>query len=169
MSNRSKKDRLRSLVDLSIADAAGGGVIVVGIAGVVDGVGVTIAASVVVGIAGGIAVAVAGIDVVVVGGGVIVGVIVGIGAVRRRFQASRELVRLNMVPPLTTRSLRWVGVLLPSEEGGKWLAEVASCLAETLDPGERRRYVRSYRREVLRLIWVSWTEYLRESRHRELS
>ena len=148
MRNRGRKDRLRSLVDLSIADAAGGGVIVVGIAGIVDGGGVIVAAGVVV---------------------IIVGVIGIISAVRRRFQCSRELARLGMVPPLTTRSLRWVGVLLPCEEGSRWLAEVTSCLAETLDPGERRRYVRSYRRAALRLIWVSWTEYLRESRHQELS
>lgn len=70
---------------------------------------------------------------------------------------------------MTTRSLRWVCVLLPGEEGSTWLAEVASCLAETSDPGERRRHVRSYRRAVPQLIWVSWAEYLRKSRHRELS
>ncbi|MGH3546700.1 MAG: DUF4383 domain-containing protein [Pseudonocardiaceae bacterium] len=54
-------------------------------------------------------------------------------------------------------SLRWVGNLLPGEEGTAWWAEVISCLAETTDPGQRRDYVRSYRRSVPKLVWTSWT------------
>jgi uncharacterized protein DUF4383 len=54
-------------------------------------------------------------------------------------------------------SLRWVRGLLPGEEGTAWWAEVTSCLAETPDPGQRRQYVRSYRRSVPQLVWTSWT------------
>jgi hypothetical protein len=58
-------------------------------------------------------------------------------------------------------SLRWVGSLLPGEEGTAWWAEVISCLAETPDPGQRRNYVRSYRRSVPQLVWTSWTSQVR--------
>jgi hypothetical protein len=60
-------------------------------------------------------------------------------------------------PALGPRSLRWVRSLLPGEEGTAWWAEVTSCLAEASDPGQRRRYVRSYYRSVPRLLWTSWT------------
>jgi hypothetical protein len=62
---------------------------------------------------------------------------------------------------LASRSLRWVRGLLPGAEGKAWWAEVISCLAETPDPGERRQYVRSYRRSVPRLVWTSWTPRVR--------
>jgi len=58
-------------------------------------------------------------------------------------------------------SLLWVGSLLPREEGTAWWAEVTSCLAETSDPDQRRRYVRSYRRSVPQLVWTSWTSQVR--------
>jgi hypothetical protein len=62
---------------------------------------------------------------------------------------------------LAPRSLRWVRGLLPGAEGKAWWAEVISCLAEAPDSGERRRYVRSYRRSVPRLVWTSWTPQVR--------
>ncbi|MDQ3906458.1 MAG: DUF4383 domain-containing protein [Actinomycetota bacterium] len=61
-------------------------------------------------------------------------------------------------------SLGWVPYLLPHEEGMAWWAEVTSCLAETADAGERRRYVHSYRRSVPQLIWTSWTSQVRQAR-----
>jgi hypothetical protein len=36
-------------------------------------------------------------------------------------------------------SLRWIRSMLPGEEGTAWWAEVTSCLAETLDLGQRRQ------------------------------
>jgi hypothetical protein len=62
---------------------------------------------------------------------------------------------------LVPRSLRSVRGLLPGAEGQAWWAEVISCLAETPDSGERRQYVRSYRRSVPRLVWTSWTPQVR--------
>ena len=64
-------------------------------------------------------------------------------------------------PALGPRSLCWVRSLLPSEEGRTWWAEVTSCLAETSDPGQRRQYVRSYRRSVPQVVWTSWTSQVR--------
>lgn len=64
-------------------------------------------------------------------------------------------------PALGPSSLRWVRGLLPGEEGTGWWAEVTSCLAETPDPGQRRQYVRSYRRSVPQLVWTSWTSQVR--------
>ncbi|MCA1822234.1 MAG: DUF4383 domain-containing protein [Pseudonocardia sp.] len=61
-------------------------------------------------------------------------------------------------------SLGWVPGLLPREEGVAWWAEVTSFLAETADPGERRRYLRSYRRSVPQLVWTSWTSPVRHAR-----
>lgn len=61
-------------------------------------------------------------------------------------------------------SLSWVPGLLPGEEGRAWWAEVTSCLAETADPGERRRFLRSYRRSVPQLVWTSWTSGVRHAR-----
>ena len=61
---------------------------------------------------------------------------------------------------LGPRSLWWVGSLLPSE-GRAWWAEVTSCLAETPDPGQRRQYVRSYRRSVPQVVWTSWMPQVR--------
>ena len=58
-------------------------------------------------------------------------------------------------------SLRWIRGLLPDAEGEAWWAEVTSCLAETPDNGERRQYVRSYRRSAPRLVWTSWTPQVR--------
>jgi hypothetical protein len=60
--------------------------------------------------------------------------------------------------------LGWVPYLLPQDEGRAWWAEVTSCLAETADAGERRRYVRSYRRSAPQLIWTSWTSPIRQAR-----
>lgn len=61
-------------------------------------------------------------------------------------------------------SLGWIPGLLPREEGTAWRAEVTSCLAETADPAERRRYLRSYRRSVPQLVWTSWTSQVRHAR-----
>lgn len=58
-------------------------------------------------------------------------------------------------------SLRWVRGLLPGEEGTDWWVEMTACLAETPDPGQRRQYVRSYRRSVPQLVWTSWTSQVR--------
>lgn len=63
-----------------------------------------------------------------------------------------------VLPP---RSLRWVRGMLPRAEGMAWWAEMISCLAETPDPRQRRRYLRSYRRSVPQLIWTSWTSQVR--------
>jgi Domain of unknown function (DUF4383) len=62
----------------------------------------------------------------------------------------------------TAASLGWVAALLPRAEGMVWSTEVASCLAEAADPGERRRYLRSYRRSVPQLVWTSWTPQVRQ-------
>jgi hypothetical protein len=64
-------------------------------------------------------------------------------------------------PEQEPNSLRWVRRLLPGEESRAWWAEVISCLSETSDPGQRRQYVRSYRRSVPRLVWTSWTSRVR--------
>lgn len=64
-------------------------------------------------------------------------------------------------PPLESSSLRWVRRLLPGEESRAWWAEMISCLAETTDLAQRRRYVRSYRRSVPQLVWTSWTSRVR--------
>jgi Domain of unknown function (DUF4383) len=69
--------------------------------------------------------------------------------------------RCRPAPTLAPSSLRWVRNLLPGKEGAAWWAEVTSCLAETPDPGERRHYVRSYRRSAPQLIWTSWTPQVR--------
>jgi len=42
-------------------------------------------------------------------------------------------------PALGPISLRWIRSMLPGEEGTAWWAEVTSCLAETLDLGQRRQ------------------------------
>jgi len=100
---------------------------------------------------------------VVVGGGV-----EGLDVLHRR-RGSQALASRHTVSHLANpQSLRWVRGLLPDDEGAAWLAEVTSCLAETTDKGERRRYMRSYRRNVPQLIWTSWTEHLSASRQREL-
>lgn len=71
-------------------------------------------------------------------------------------------VRPAAPPPVPAlRSLRWVRGLLPEEEGTAWWAEVTSCVAEASDPGERRRYLRSYRQSIPQLIWTSWTSEVR--------
>ncbi len=71
---------------------------------------------------------------------------------------------IRTIRPQVPRSLRWVGCLLPDQEGADWLAEVASVLAEAPNRRTRRRFVRSYRCGVPRLIWTSWTEDLSGSR-----
>lgn len=76
---------------------------------------------------------------------------------------------LRAVPISAPKTLRWVGGLLPGDEGTAWLIEVVSCLAETLDKRTRRRYLRGYWRRVPRLIWTSWVLYLGGSQTRELS
>src|SRR5205085_1984337 len=80
----------------------------------------------------------------------------GIGHPARRATAG---LRSNALP--APRSLRWIRGLLPGAEGEAWWAEVISCLAETPDSGERRQYVRSYRRSAPRLMWTSWTPQVR--------
>jgi len=83
-------------------------------------------------------------------------------------------------PPVTTgesltaltrppRTLRWVHVLLPGDEGAAWVAEVTSCLAEAQNENERRRHIRGYRHAVPRLLWTSWAVHIRGSRSRMLS
>jgi hypothetical protein len=102
--------------------------------------------------------------------GSLLGGVLGVVRVLARRPGSRTLARGHTVPPLAApRSLRWVRGVLPDGEGAAWLAEVSSCLAETRNRGKRRRYLRSYRRNVPRLIWTSWTEHLSKSRSRELS
>jgi hypothetical protein len=111
-------------------------------------------------------------------GGLFGGLLVGLrgvvrvcigGALARRL-GSQAPARERTVSPLAVpRSLRWVRGVLPDGEGAAWLAEVHSCLAETPDQGERRRYVRSYRRGVPRLIWTSWALQVGGSRSRRLS
>lgn len=85
-----------------------------------------------------------------------------------RCRGSQAPAGLRTVLRPTPRTLRWVRGLLPGDEGAAWLVEVGSCLAEARDKGERRRYVRSYRRNVPQLIWTSWAEHLSASRQREL-
>ncbi len=87
----------------------------------------------------------------------------------RRRRGLQSPVGLRVVLPRAARSLRWVSRLLPGDEGAIWWAEVTSCLAEAHEPGERRRYIRSYPRGVPRLIWTSWTTQLSASRRRTLS
>jgi hypothetical protein len=110
----------------------------------------------------------------VVVGGVVVAVgfllfllVIGVVEVGKR-RAVQVPAHLRTGPVLAPKTLRWVRGLLPGDEGAAWLAEVGSCLAETTDKGERRRYVRSYRRKIPQLIWTSWTEHLSASRQREL-
>lgn len=76
---------------------------------------------------------------------------------------SRRRAPLTAGPPAGPSSLGWVPGLLPREEGMAWWAEMTSCLAETTDAGERRRYLRSYRRSVPQLIWTSWTSQVRQA------
>lgn len=66
-------------------------------------------------------------------------------------------------PELGTSSLRWIRRLLPGKEGTAWWAEMISCLSETADPGQRRQYVRSYRRSTPQLVWTSWTSQVRRA------
>ena len=84
---------------------------------------------------------------------------------RSAFAAGGSGRQADQGPPLSPapgpRSLRWVPGLLPGGEGKAWWAEVTSCLAETADPYQRRQYVRSYQREVPRLVWTSWTPQVR--------
>ncbi len=111
----------------------------------------------------------------VVVGGVVVAVsfllfvfVIGIVEVGHR-RAALVPEHLRAVPTLAPKTLRWVRGLLPGDEGAAWLAEMTSCLAEAHDKGERRRYVRSYRRGVPQLIWTSWAVHLGGSRSRTLS
>lgn len=76
---------------------------------------------------------------------------------------------LRAVPVSAPKTLRWMGGLLPGDEGTAWLIEVVSCLAEAPDKKTRRQYVRSYWRGMPKLIWTSWALYLGGSRTRELS
>ncbi|HSL07579.1 MAG TPA: hypothetical protein VK887_06335 [Pseudonocardiaceae bacterium] len=110
---------------------------------------------------------VAGIGVVAVGGLLLVVVSVVVEVGQRR--GAQVPAHLRAVSPLAPRTLRWVRGLLPGDEGAAWLAEVTSCLDEARDKGERRRYVRSYRRKVPQLIWTSWALHLGGSRSRTLS
>jgi hypothetical protein len=84
-------------------------------------------------------------------------------------RASQVPAHLRTIPLMAPTTLRWVSGLLPGAEGAAWLAEVSSCLAETSDEHERRRYVSSYRRGVPRLVWNSWMLYFSSSQSRKLS
>jgi hypothetical protein len=77
--------------------------------------------------------------------------------------SNRRRGPLTAGPGTGPRSLGWVPSLLPRDEGMAWRAEMTSCLAETTDAGERRRYLRSYRRSVPLLIWTSWTSQVRQA------
>lgn len=114
-----------------------------------------------------VGVAIVGVGVVV--GGVAIGGVGVVDGVSKLVRERRLAAHLRAIPPLAPRTLRWVRGLLPGDEGAAWLAEVGSCLTETTDEGERRRYVRSYCRGVPRLIWTSWTEHLSASHRRTLS
>jgi hypothetical protein len=83
---------------------------------------------------------------------------------QRALVASDSVVRTAGSAAAVATSLRWVPGLLPREEGMAWWAEVTSSLAETTDPGERRCYLRSYRRSVPQLVWTSWTSPVRQAR-----
>ena len=107
-----------------------------------------------------------GVGVVAVGGLLLIVVSVVVEVGQRR--GAQVPAHLRAVSPLAPRTLRWVCGLLPGDEGAAWLAEVTSCLAEAHDKRERRRYVRSYRRGVPRLIWTSWALNLSSSQSREL-
>lgn len=162
-----------------IAVLVTGGVFVVG-GGAIAVVGYAIYASVgYIGILGdvlnglGILIGVVGL----VGGGIGIGsgiIIIIAGAVPNLvidvIQPSRRGWRapacVNAVSP--PASLRLVRRLLPGDEGAKWWADVNMFLAETVDPGKRSRYIRSYRRNVPQLVWTSWSEHLRASDRREL-
>lgn len=139
--------------------------------------GVFVLVFVLVGVAPGVArvfgVVVGILVLVLVVGALVLGVLGGlVGLVVKawgRRRGSQAPAGLRTVLRPTPRTLRWVRGLLPGDEGAAWLVEVSSCLAEAQDKGERRRYVRSYRRNVPQLIWTSWTVHLRASRRRELS
>ncbi len=88
-------------------------------------------------------------------------------SVRGLCRGSQAPAGVRAVLPPAPRLLRWVGGLLPGSEGTAWLAELSSCLAEARDQSERRRYIRSYRRNVPQLVWTSWVVRLSGSR-REL-
>lgn len=100
-------------------------------------------------------------------GNFVVGNFVGSGVVgggiidRRQCRDLQVPAGPRMVPPLTSRSLRWVRSLLPRDEGTAWLNEVTSILAEA-PRSTRRRYVRNYRREIPKVVWTSWSEHLRQ-------
>jgi hypothetical protein len=83
---------------------------------------------------------------------------------QRALVASDSAVLTAGSAAVVATSLRWVPGLLPREEGMAWWDEVTSSLAETTDPGERRRYLRSYRRSVPQLVWSSWTAPVRQAR-----
>ncbi|MGH3902415.1 MAG: hypothetical protein ACRDTA_30005 [Pseudonocardiaceae bacterium] len=110
----------------------------------------------------------AGVIIVVVGGLLLLVVVSAVVEVGQR-RGAQVPAHLRVVSPLAPRTLRWVRGLLPGDEGTAWLAEVTSCLAEARDKRERRRYIRSYRRSVRRLIWTSWALHLGGSRSRTLS
>lgn len=117
-------------------------------------------------VAAGVASVVASVFAGVVG---VVGVVAVVSASASRQGSRRGNALSHGRGPAAPRSLWWVCGLLPGEEGGRWWAEVESCLAETPDVGQRRRFLRSYRRAIPQLIWTSWTEHLHAARRRELS
>jgi hypothetical protein len=119
----------------------------------------------------------------VIGGGIVAGgfLLLALLAVVIEVRAHRAHRGEQVLRPLETtgqspaaparppRTLRWVHVLLPGDEGAAWMAEVTSCLAEAENEDERRRHVRGYRRAVPQLVWTSWAVHLRGSRSRTLS
>jgi hypothetical protein len=99
----------------------------------------------------------------------VTGSVLGVtSAVRGRRRHSQAPTGLRTVISPAPKTLRFVGGLLPGDEGTAWVAEVGSCLAEARDQSERRRYVRSYLRNVPQLVWTSWAVRLGASRRREL-
>ena len=137
----------------------------------VSGIGALIGA-IIGGASGGAVFAVNGLSGIATAGAVLIcaagiapsGALIG-GDVRRRLRQRHVPARHRTVS--APSSLRWVQGMLPGDEGAAWLAEVNSCLAEA-EPGQRRRYVRSYRWAAPQLIWTSWSEYLNVSGRREL-
>lgn len=92
---------------------------------------------------------------VLAGAGVIIGTLSALVAL----PLGRKREALRLIPAQPLRSLRLVFFVLPYDEGLDWLAEALSWLAEAPDD-EHQRYLRSYRRGVPKLIWVSWSEAL---------
>ncbi len=93
---------------------------------------------------------------VLAGAGVLIGTLSALIAL----PLGRKREALRLIPAQPLRSLRFVFFVLPYDEGLNWLAEALSWLAEAPDDDVRRLYLRSYRRGIPKLVWVSWSEVL---------